>query len=79
MIEERIKKLKELSLDPFKPDALLSELEELLSLIPQLSKEEGLKLYEFLQELKPRLEENHLICFGWVEETFKKKGLNLRA
>lgn len=79
MIEERINRLRRLSLDPFKPEGLLAELEELLSLMPDLSEEEKLKLYEFLQELKQRLEENYRICFGWIEETFKKKGINLRA
>lgn len=70
--EERLKIIRQLSLEPFKPEALIEEMEKLKDEIPQLSREDLERLKAFMEELKPRLEENYRICFGWIEETFKK-------
>ncbi len=77
-LEDRLEKIGRLALDPFKPELLHRELESLLEELPGMSKEELILLRDFLEELKPRLEENYRICFGWFEEVFKK-GLSIKA
>ncbi len=71
-LKEKLKELERLSLDPFKPEALREELENIMKSIPKMSKEEREELLSFLQKLEKRLEENHRICFGWIEEVFKR-------
>ena len=70
-LREKLKRLEKLSLDPFKPEPLREELEDVMKSIPEMSKEEREELLSFLQRLGKRVEENYLICFGWIEEVFK--------
>ncbi|QID32593.1 hypothetical protein [Pampinifervens florentissimum] len=70
-LKEKLKELERLSLDPFKPEALREELENIMKSIPKMSKEEREELLRFLQKLEKRVEENYRICFGWIEEVFK--------
>ncbi|MFN7065046.1 MAG: hypothetical protein ACK4OF_02705 [Aquificaceae bacterium] len=71
-LKDRIRKLEDLTLDPFSPEDLRIELEDLLKEIPNMKREELIELSLFLQRLKLRLEENYLICFGWMEEALKR-------
>ncbi|MCS7307011.1 MAG: hypothetical protein N3C57_01975 [Aquificaceae bacterium] len=77
-LKERLKNLEKLSTDPFNVEPLREGLEELLKDIPTMSAEELGELRDFLNRLRKRLEENHNICFGWVEEALKK-GFRLKA
>ncbi len=70
--KEKLKRLERLSLDPFNPEPLREELEELLKELPNMSGEDRRELASFLQRLKNQLEENYQICFGWMEEVFKR-------
>lgn len=56
-IKERLARVEKLALNPFDPEPLIRELEE---------------LYSFLERLKRRLEENYDICFGWIELALKE-------
>ncbi|MCS6998312.1 MAG: hypothetical protein RMH93_06900 [Aquificaceae bacterium] len=71
-LKERLKKIEELSLDPFRVEPLREELEELIKRVPQMSRQELEELRLFLQGLRSRLEENYSLCFGWIEEAFRK-------
>ncbi|MEJ5339414.1 MAG: hypothetical protein WHS43_07150 [Aquificaceae bacterium] len=70
-LREKLKRLEKLSLDPFKPEALREELEELMKSLPEMSREELEELALFLQKLKMQVEENYRTCFGWVEFALK--------
>lgn len=70
--KEKLKSLERLSLDPFNPEPLRKELEDILEKVPQMSKEELEELSLFFEKLKKRLEENYRICFGWMDDIFKK-------
>ncbi len=70
--KEKLKSLERLSLDPFNPEPLRKELEDILEKVPQMSKEELEDLSLFFEKLKKRLEENYRICFGWMDDIFKK-------
>ncbi len=70
--KERLDSIEKLSLDPFNPEPLREELEELLKRLPEMGKEELEELSIFFEKLKARIEENYHICFGWMEDIFKK-------
>ncbi|MEN3028655.1 MAG: hypothetical protein ABDH29_05480 [Aquificaceae bacterium] len=71
-LKEKLKRIEALSLDPFRVEPLREELEELMSRVPQMSRQELEELRLFLHRLKSRLEENYSLCFGWIEEAFRK-------
>lgn len=71
-LREKLKRLEKLSLDPFDPEPLKEELEELLRRIPEMNRDELEELNLFLQKLKSRVEENYHTCFGWIESALKK-------
>lgn len=68
----RLKRLEYLSLNPFKPQELMEELEEILKELPNMDIEKIRELNSFLQGLKLRIEENYTICFGWIEKALEK-------
>lgn len=76
--KKRLKKIEELTLDPFKPEALMKELEALLMELPNMDVEDIRELNLFLQKLKSRIEENYNICFGWIEKALEK-GFNRKV
>jgi hypothetical protein len=51
-MRERLKRLEQLLTDPFKPEEVLKELEELLKEIPQMKREELLELEEEMTKIK---------------------------
>jgi len=51
-MRERLKRLEQLLTDPFKPEEVLKELEELLKEIPQMNREELLELEEEMTKIK---------------------------
>lgn len=71
-IKERLRRIERLAFDPFNPEALRVELEELIKELPHMKAEELMEIREFLQRLKARLEENYALCFGWVEKALKE-------
>ncbi len=71
-LKDLIKEIERLSLDPFHAEGLLRKLEELSQHVDMENREHLIMLYELIQGLKPRLEENYSICFGWMEEAFRK-------
>ncbi len=71
-MRERLKRLEQLLTDPFKPEEVLKELEELLKEIPQMKREELLELEEEMTKIKGILERNFHITLGWLEELPKK-------
>lgn len=70
-LKELLKEIERLSLDPFRAEELLKKLEELFQSLDTEDREHLAMVYELIQGLKPRLEENYIICFGWMEEAFK--------
>jgi ATP phosphoribosyltransferase regulatory subunit HisZ len=71
-MRERLKRLEQLLTDPFKPEDVLKELEELLKEIPQMKREELLELEKEMAKIKEILERNYHIALGWVEELPQK-------
>jgi hypothetical protein len=71
-MRERLKRLEQLLTDPFKPEEVLKELEELLKEIPQMKREELLELEEEMAKIKGILERNFHIALGWLEELPQK-------
>ncbi|MFN4319322.1 MAG: hypothetical protein ACK4FY_02425 [Aquificaceae bacterium] len=71
-LKERLKRIEGLSFDPFNPEALRAELEDLIKDLPRMKPEELMEVRGFVQWLNARLEENYAICFGWVEKALKE-------
>ncbi len=70
--KSRLRKIEQLSLNPFEPQALIKELEGILEELPHMDVERIKELNSFLQRLKARMEENYNICFGWIEKALEK-------
>ncbi|MCS7278351.1 MAG: hypothetical protein NZ531_05865 [Aquificaceae bacterium] len=77
-LQEKLKRIEKLSLDPFKPELLEAELAKLIEQIPNMSVEELQELGLFLEKLKHRVKENHEICFGWMRKVLKDR-FNVKA
>jgi hypothetical protein len=71
-MRERLKRLEQLLTDPFKPEEVLKELEELLKEIPQMKREEFLELEEEMTKIKGILERNFHITLSCLEELPRK-------
>jgi hypothetical protein len=71
-MRERLKRLEQLLTDPFKPEEVLKELEELLKEIPQMKREELLELEEEMTKIKGNFGKKLSHCLRLAGRTSKK-------
>ncbi|ADC88662.1 hypothetical protein Thal_0024 [Thermocrinis albus DSM 14484] len=78
-MDELFKKLEMDLQDPFKPDAVLQDLEELMRSIPHMKEEDRKKLLEMMPTIRAWVERNYRIALGWLESLQKTLRIDMKV
>ncbi len=70
-LKRKLQSIEEMLCDPFNPYPLEKAIEGLMDDLKNLSTEEAQEIYKWLNYVYQRLEENHKIALGWLEDVAK--------